>query len=45
MTDQHDTKPRRTGMSSYLKLDITLVVSFVIWYLLTFSIVNVIGDY
>ncbi|PFG29593.1 DUF305 domain-containing protein [Paramicrobacterium agarici] len=32
-------------MSNYLKLGITLVVSFVIMYLLTFSMINVIGDF
>lgn len=45
MSGQQNTKPQHEGMPSYLKLGITLVVSFVIMYLLTFSMINIIGDF
>jgi len=32
------------GMASYLKLAISLALSFVVMYFLTFAMINVLGD-
>ncbi|GGD76246.1 hypothetical protein GCM10007269_19110 [Microbacterium murale] len=56
MTEQHShhngTGPpdqanghQHGGMTSYLKLAIALVLSFVVMYFLTFAMINVLGDF